>query len=207
MNLALAEALDEIEKGAERWLRARRAEFQQLQQELGEDQKIVGHIEKKEEPDEDVTEIIPTAKDTDDTTTEEENLLAGPRKRVTQSIIALKKAAAEAKVKEQKRRWDEATKWRRATEEGLGDVDLEEAMERTENPKKAATDTSTMAAETVMTTAATASSSTCVVTAEVYAKPYASTTESRGELSKARSEQKDAKERELMLQRQKKEEE
>ena len=129
MNPALAEALDEIEKGAERRLRARRAEFQQLQQELGEDQKIVGHIEKKEEPEEDVTEIIPTAKDTDDTTTEEENLPAGPRKRVTQSIIALKKAAAEAKVKEQKRRWDEATKWRRATEEGLGDVDLEEAMD------------------------------------------------------------------------------
>ena len=136
------------------------------------------------------------------------NLPAGPCKRATQSISALKKAAAEAKVKGAKNEdGKKATKWRRATEEGLGDVDLEEAMERTENPKKMATDTSTTAAEMVMTTAAAASSSTHVVTAEVYAKPYASTTESRGERSKARSEQKDAKERELMIQKQKEEEE
>ena len=58
---------------------------------------------------------------------------------------------------------------------------------------------------TVITTVM-ASSSSRVVTAEVYSKLYVKMTESRGERSKARSEQKDAKERELMIQRQKEEE-
>ena len=102
MNPALADALGKIERGAERHLQARRAEFEQMQQKLGMGQWIVSHIEKKEEPDEGVTENIPAAKDTDDTTTEEENPPAGPRKCATQSISALKKAAAEAKIKEQK---------------------------------------------------------------------------------------------------------
>ena len=174
-----------------------------MQQELGAEQQIMGHIEKKEELDEDVTEIVPAAKDTEDTTTEEESIPAGPRKRATQSIIALKRVAAKAKIREQKRRWDEATKWRHAMEEGLGDVDLEEVMEHTENPGKM----DMTVAETVTTTAATASSSTHVVTAKVYTRPYAKTAESQGERSKARSEQKDAKERELMIWKQKEEEE
>ena len=59
---------------------------------------------------------------------------------------------------------------------------------------------------TVVTMAA-ASSSTHVVTAEVYAKPYTKTTESRGVHSTARSEKKEAKEREVMIQKQKDEEE
>ena len=50
MNPDLAKALGEIERGAERHLQARRAEFERLQQELGERQKIVSHIEKIEEP-------------------------------------------------------------------------------------------------------------------------------------------------------------
>ena len=48
MNADLAKALGEIERGAERRLQARRAEFERLQQELGERQKIVGHVEKIE---------------------------------------------------------------------------------------------------------------------------------------------------------------
>ena len=60
MNPDLAKALGEIEKGAERHLQARRAEFECLQQEMGNKQKIVGHIEKKEEPEEEqeVTEEV-----------------------------------------------------------------------------------------------------------------------------------------------------
>ena len=50
MNPDLAKALGKIEKGAERRLQAKRAEFEKLQQELGERQKIVSHMEKIEEP-------------------------------------------------------------------------------------------------------------------------------------------------------------
>ena len=108
----------------------------------------------------------------------------------------------EAKIREQKWRYKEATKWRCATEEGLGDVDLEQEMEAAGDEETTSVTTAPMA---MVTTTATVSSSH-VVTAEVYSKPYAKTTESRGERSKARSEQKDAKERELMIQRQKEEE-
>ena len=49
------------------------------------------------------------ATEQDDTTTTEEDNSAGPqRRRKTQSIAALKKTLAEAKIKEQQRRWDEA---------------------------------------------------------------------------------------------------
>ena len=50
MNPDLAKALGEIERGAERRLQAKRVEFERLQQELGEGQKIVSHVEKIEEP-------------------------------------------------------------------------------------------------------------------------------------------------------------
>ena len=50
MNPDLAKALGEIERGVERHLQAKRMEFERLQQELGEGQKIVGHVEKVEEP-------------------------------------------------------------------------------------------------------------------------------------------------------------
>ena len=52
----------------------------------------------------------------------------------------------------------------------------------------------------------TASSSSRVVVAEVCTKPYTKTTESRGERSTARSERREAMEKELWLQRQKEEE-
>ena len=82
MNPDLAKALGEIEKGAERPLWARRAEFKGLQQEMGEKQVIVGHIEKKEEPqEEEATEGIQAEKmvrQDDTTTTKEENLPGVP---------------------------------------------------------------------------------------------------------------------------------
>ena len=49
MNRDLAKALGKIERGAERRLQAKRVEFERLQQELGEEQRIVGHVEKVEE--------------------------------------------------------------------------------------------------------------------------------------------------------------
>ena len=205
MNLDLAKALGEIEKGAEQRLRVRRVEFEQLQQEMGEKQVIVGHIKKKEElQEEEAMEGVQAEKtvEQDDTTaTEEENPWGVPRRHKTQSITALKKVAIEAKIKEQKRRYEEATKWRCATEIGLGEVDLEQEMELAGDVK------STSVATTVTTTVtkATASSSSCVVVAEVYAKPYTKTTELRGERSTARSEQREAMEKELLLQRQKEE--
>ena len=50
MNPDLAKVLGKIERGAEKRLRAKREEFERLQQELGKGQKIVGHVEKVEEP-------------------------------------------------------------------------------------------------------------------------------------------------------------
>ena len=50
MNPDLAEALGEIERGVERCLQVRGIEFERLQQELGEGQKIVRNVEKVEEP-------------------------------------------------------------------------------------------------------------------------------------------------------------
>ena len=114
----------------------------------------------------------------DNTTTEEENPLGAPWRRKTQLITALKKVATEAKIKEQKWRYEEATKWRRATEIGLGEVDLKQEMERAGDVKTTSAATSVT---TTVTTTVTASSSSRVVVAEVYAKPYTKTTESRGE--------------------------
>ena len=81
-------------------LRARRAEFKQMQCEMGNKQGIVGHIEKQEEPDveevmmethmkeEKVTEPTQAEKVTeqDDATTEEENPTGMPWKRKMQSV-------------------------------------------------------------------------------------------------------------------------
>ena len=116
----------------------------------------------------------------DDTMTEEENVSGALQRRKTQSIIALKKAVTEAKVKEQKRRYHEAMKWRRATEMDLGDVDLEQEMEQAAETEEASEVTTAM---TMVTTTTLAASSSRVVVAEVYAKPYTKMTESRGEHS------------------------
>ena len=81
---------------------------------MGDKQVIVCHIEKKEEPqEEEVMEGTQTEKmaEQDDTTTEEENPSGAPWRHKTQSITALKKVATEAKIKEQKQRYEEATKW------------------------------------------------------------------------------------------------
>ena len=102
-----------------------------------------------------------------------------------QSIIVLKKAAMEAKTKEQKWRYYKDMKLRHATETGLGDVDLEQEMEQVAAAEKSSEVTTVM---TMVTTAMPVASSSCVVVAEVYAKPYAKMTESRGERSMARSE-------------------
>ena len=83
----------------------------------------------------------------------------------------------EAKIKEQKRRYEEATKWWHVTEIGLGEVDLEQEMEQAGDVKT----TSVATSVTTTVTMATASSSSHVVVAEVYAKPYTKMTESRGE--------------------------
>ena len=160
--------------------------------------KLIGHIEKVEEIEDDVLEqkqTVPKHKEVeDDTTTEEENLLAGPCKRKTPSVTKAKQAALEAKIKEQKRRYNEATKWRRVTNEALGDVDLEEVMEKTTETETASTSTST-------------ASASCVVVVEVYAKPYTESVKQRGQRSTARSERRENLEREQQLQRQKEEEE
>ena len=140
----------------------------------------------------------------DTTTTEEENPMGAPRKCKMQSVTALKKALTEAKIKEKQRQYDKATKWRCATEAALGHVDLETEMEKAEYVET--TIAVTEGTATVVTMAA-ASSSTHVVTAEVYAKPYTKTTESRGVRSMARSKKKEAKEREATIQKQKDEEE
>ena len=87
-------------------------------------------------------------------------------------------------------------KWRRATEEGLGDVDLEEAMDDTETGKTVPKTTTAMTTTTATTTAST-SSSTVQTTAEVYAKPYTKSTELRGERSSARWEKKEMWEKQL----------
>ena len=77
-------------------------------------------------------------------------------------------------------------------------MDLETEMEQAEEVET--TCAATEGTATVVTMAA-ASLSTHVVTAEVYAKPYTKMTESRGVHSMARSEKKEAKEREALLQK------
>ena len=101
-----------------------------------------------------------------------------------------------AKIKQQEELWKEATKWRRATQEGLGDVDLEEAMEDTETGKTVPKTTMTMTTTTAMATAST-SSSMVQTMAEVYAKPYTKSAELRGERSSARREKREMWEKQL----------
>ena len=79
---------------------------------------------------------------------------------------------------------------RHVTEEGLGDVDLEEAMEKTTNEPK--TMTSTTLTVTTATATATMVSFSCVVTAEVYSKPNTKSAEERGECSTARSKRRES---------------
>ena len=213
MNPDLAKALGEIEKGAERCLQAKRVEFEKLQQELGERQKIVGHVEKKEEPGEEEAEaqvvekeVVQVEKDNEPqlgeltekgtTAGAETSETDGRRRWRTQSVAAIKKAVAAAKIKQQEKLLKEMTKWRRATEEGLGDIDLEEAMEDTEMGKTVPKTTTTMTTTTAMATAST-SSSTVQVTAEVYAKPYTKSADLRGERSSARREKRERWEKQL----------
>ena len=106
-----------------------------------------------------------------------------------------------ARTKEQKRHYKEATKWRRATETGLGDVDLEEEMEKTAEQENMTSTTTTT------TTVTKATSSTRVVMAEVYSELYTKSAELRGECNIARSEKRANLEREQQEQRQKEEEE
>ena len=190
MDPELAKALGEIERGAERRLRARRQQLDQIQQEMGSKQAAVARAEETEEPD--IQEVNPeaqtedvrdtgakTATEQDDTTATEEDNPGVPQPRCkTQLVAALKKARTETKR-------DEATKWRRAMYVALGDVDLEKEMEKAEEAGtavivaegvKTAVTTTTGSTRTVSTTT-TASSATQVVTAEVYARPYAKTTE------------------------------
>ena len=63
----------------------------------------------------------------------------------------MKKTLAKAKIKEQQQQWDKATKWRRATEAALGDVDLETEMEQVEDAET--TTTTTDGTKTVVTMA------------------------------------------------------
>ena len=140
--------MGEIKRGAEEHLEVMRVEKQRLEMGsvlAGTVPKVVGHIEKVEETEDDVPEkkqATEKGKEVeDDTTTEEENVASGPRKRKTPSMAKAKQAALEAKIKEQKRRYEEATKWRRATKEALGDVDLEEAMEKMMEAETASTST------------------------------------------------------------------
>ena len=140
MNLELAKALGEIERGAERHLRARREQLKHVQQEMGNKQAAAAHTEETE--DTEIEEVTPethtkqsestkaaeakkTTEQDDTTMTEEDNPTGPQQKRKTQSIAALNKTLAEAKIKEQQHQWDEATKWRCATDAALGDVDLE----------------------------------------------------------------------------------
>ena len=201
ISLALEKALSKIERGVEERLEAMRAEKQKLETGGVKTEmvlRLIGHIEKVEEAEDDVPEqeqmAVKRKEVEDDTTTEEENLPTGPRKRKMPSVTKAKQAALEAKIREQKRRYDEATKWRRATNEALGDMDLEEAMEKMTE------------AETVSTSTSTASASRLVV-AEVYAKPYTESAKQRGQRSTARSKCRETLEREQQLQRQKEEEE
>ena len=119
-------------------------------------------------------------------------------------VAAIKKAAAAAKIKQQEKLLKETMKWRRATEEGLGDIDLEEAMEDMEMgktvPKMTTTMTTTM---TTVTAAASTSSSMVQVTAEVYAKPYTKSADLRGERSSARWEKREMWEKQLKEQQEK----
>ena len=109
-----------------------------------------------------------------------------------------------AKIKQQEKLLKETRKWRRVTEEGLGDIDLEEAMEDTETGKTVpkTTTTMTMTTTTAMATVST-SSSMVQATAEVYAKPYTKLAESRGEHSSARWERREMWEKQMKEQQEK----
>ena len=99
MNPDLTKALGEIERGAEQQLRVQRAQFKQMQREMGNKQVIVGHIEKQEEPEveevtpgthtkqdkvTDTTRVEKVAEQDDTTTTEKDNPTGVPQKRKTQ---------------------------------------------------------------------------------------------------------------------------
>ena len=174
MNPDLAKALGEIEKGAEQRLQERRMEFKKLQQQMGTEQRIMEHTEKKEEPADDEPvgqQTKPMEEQDDTTTTEEEGVPTGSRKWKTPSIAAMKQLAIQSKIKEQQRQYDEATKCRHATNKGLGDLDLKEAMEKMADDAEKTTATAT---ETTMVMTMATASTPRVVTAEVYSKPYTS---------------------------------
>ena len=187
---------------------------------MGERQKIVGHVEKIEQPGAEEAaaqvaeiEVVQVEKESQleeptekGTTAGAETLETdGKRRRKTQSVAAIEKAATAAKIKQQEKLLKETTKWRRATKEGLGDIDLEEAMEDTETGKTVpkTTTTMTMTTTTAMATVST-SSSMVQATVEVYAKPYTKLAESRGEHSSATWEKREMWEKQ-MKERQEKE--
>ena len=134
------------------------------------------------------------AEEQDDTTTEEEGTSTRVKRRMTPSIAAIKQVAIQVKLKEQ------PTKWKRATVEGLGDLDLEEAMEQMgEGGEKMTTSTATTTTATVVMSAATSvttASTSRVVVAEVYAKLYTKSAEQRSERSTARTERRENTEKE-----------
>ena len=133
MNPELAKALGEIERGAERCLREKQEKIERMQEDMGNKQVVIGHIEKKEEPEvEEIAESVPAkkAEEQDDTTMEEEQPTGPPRRHTTLSVTALKQTLAQAKLREQQRRYCEAMKWRHATDEALGDVDWRKRWKR-----------------------------------------------------------------------------
>ena len=142
---------------------------------------IVGHVKKVEEAEAPEIEIVQVG---EDVTAKAETVEITGQQRKTQSVAAIR--AVPAKDKPEKKSGKEI-KWRRATDKGLGEFDLEEAMEDTETD------------QTTTTTRIPASTSASMVqtTAEVYEKPYSKSAESRGERSSARHEKKKTMAKEL----------
>ena len=99
MNPDLPKALCKIERGVERCLQAKRVEFERLQQELGKGQKIVGHVEKVEEPEAEEAAVqaleIEIVQVEEGITSEAEILeKTWQQRRKTQSVAAIKAAVA-----------------------------------------------------------------------------------------------------------------
>ena len=99
--------MTEIERGAEERLEAMRVEKQKLETGGAKTEtvpRLIRHIEKVEEAEDDIPEKEQTAvkrkEVEDDTTTEEENLPTGPRKRKTPSATEAEQAPLEAKIRE-----------------------------------------------------------------------------------------------------------
>ena len=127
LSPALEKALSEIEQGAEEWLEAMRAEKQKLETGGAKTEtvpRLIGHIEKVEEDEDDVPEqeqmAVKHKEVEDDTTTEEENLPTRPCKRKTPLVTKAKQAALEAKIRQQKRRYDEANKMEKSDQRSIG---------------------------------------------------------------------------------------